>query len=244
MLGAAVVVVCAAALWLYTQWKRERKRRGLMLLGTPASTLYVYFIGDTSCHPGSSTDFSSSDALGEPGATLGRSFFRGSRLIQAVRATAHEEPHVEELVVLQSPRSGHDAASSPAPATVDTIGALIRERSSTTGTPQETPEITEKAQDVPVGWECHSPLETITSPGQEQASPRLSEDSLPGDGEVDDVVISSPSFAVAETRYAIDGGVRLAGGRIGEERTMEDYQSVSQSIDSTMPPPYLSVPYS
>ena len=187
---------------------------------------------------------SSSDTLGEPGATLGRSFFRGSRLIRAVRATAHEELHVEELAVLQSPRSGHDAASSPTPATADTIGALITDRASATGAPQGTPEITEKGQDVLVGWECHPPLETATIPGQEQAAPELSEESLPRDGEVDDVVISSPSFTVAETRYAIDGGVRLAGGRIGEERTVEDCQSVSQSIDSTMPPPYLSVPYS
>ena len=43
-------------------------------------------------------------------------------------------------------------------------------------------------------------------------------------------------------RYAADGGVRLAGGRLGEE-ILEDSDITSEVSTSTMPPPYLSIPF-
>ena len=47
-----------------------------------------------------------------------------------------------------------------------------------------------------------------------------------------------------EIRYATDGGVRLAGGRIGEERDTEEVaESVSEGSTFTMPPPYVSISF-
>ena len=43
-------------------------------------------------------------------------------------------------------------------------------------------------------------------------------------------------------RYAADGGIRLAGGRLGEA-VLEDSDITSEVSVSTMPPPYLSIPF-
>lgn len=46
-----------------------------------------------------------------------------------------------------------------------------------------------------------------------------------------------------ELRYATDGGVRLAGGRMGEERDAEVPENLSEGSTYTMPPPYPSISF-
>ena len=56
----------------------------------------------------------------------------------------------------------------------------------------------------------------------------------------EDCIIEAPVAQSGGRRYETDGGVRIAGGRVGYTVAVRDSNRFSTSEGSTLPPPYAS----